>query len=1210
MENKTKECKLLLLILLITSLSFQGWSQPIASLDPKNRGVDKTGQRKDYRPLQSVLAEITSLYNVKFNYDPDLIKNKVVDIKNVELRKGELDKFLVTLLNQIQLDFEKVKEDDYIIFKKRNYINSIEKKEVSQVDNSTIYTADLNSSITYSKENRRISNSNSERETIVTGKIVNLEDNEPLPGVSVVIKGTTIGTVTDADGEYSLSVEDPNAILVFSSIGFNTEEIPVNGRTKIDLSMAADIESLQEVVVVGYGQVKKSDVTGSVAKVTAEKLQSFPVQNTVQALQGRAPGVDITSNSRPGEAGMIRIRGNRSIAASNDPLYVVDGIPLQSGGIESFNPNDIESIEVLKDASASAIYGSRAANGVVLVTTKKGKAGKTQVNYSGSVYLEKINDLVEMFDGGEYAEFRRNAYRSYPAGNASRYNTLFPNPADDKRILGNDPYAWESIAAGYNWVDKDNLVPEMRPTTEDEKARWGVDEVPVYDPSRVRTTDWTKYVERTGITQDHNLSINMGTEKFKGYISGGYLDQKGTNVGQDYKRYSATINLDLQATKWLKVGGSVLSTYGIQNYGYAGTGSRDARTIYDAAKGMLPFAVPYDDEGNFIFQPGGDVNIINPIEEANNVINERKTLRIFGSFFGEVQLMDGLKFRANFGPDFRNYQNGEFQYKESVLRGGGAPTSTNYARSRQEQHVAWTQENLLFYDKTFADIHKVGVTLLQSSSMQKNDNTDMSATNLPYNSQLWYNLGSTQQGALQGWGSGYSKRTLLSYMARVNYTLLDKYLLTLTGRWDGASVLATGNKWDFFPSFAIAWKLKEEPFLQNVTWLSELKPRVGMGTVGQQSVNPYTTLGGLIQVPYVFGATPANGYVPADPKGDPNARGIMPNPQLSWEKTQNWNFGIDFGFFNNRVEGSVDYYFANTFDLIMNKQPIPIYGYPTINENIGQTQNSGIEIGLSTVNVRTNRFKWTTDAAFSINNNKIIELANGKNDNVNSLWFINEPISVFYDYNKIGVWQIADEEEMQKFNANGSTYKAGDIRVEDLNGDYKIDATNDRKIIGTPYAKWTLGLTNTFNYRNFELSAFVYSRWGQTIQGGGESMQGRFASRKIDYWTPENPTNEYPRADFGNGGQPVHGSTLNYQDGSFVKVRYISLGYVFPTSWVQRAHLSNVKLYAQVLNPFLYSKVDFLDPDVVYQNPDRNFQTQFSSGISSRSLVFGLNVTF
>lgn len=1070
--------------------------------------------------------------------------------------------------------------------------------------NNLNYLASANSTLINPDE--AVNSIEAKQDVTVKGTITDM-DGEPLPGVTVLIKGTGTGTTTDVKGNYSIEVADESAVLIFSYVGFVSEEIEVGNQSTISISLLPDLKTLSEVIVVGYGTQKKSDVTGAIAQVTSEEINAIPVQNVLQGVQGKAAGIDISSNTRPGEVGTIRIRGERSLTRNNSPLYVVDGVPLQSGGLEAFNPNDIQSIEVLKDASATAIYGSRAANGVVLVTTKKGQAGRAQFNYNGSVTFERINDLSPNFNAAEYAKYRRDAARSIPKDNASHYRTPYPNPEQDFDYFGTDAAAWESIAAGYSWVDKEALIPQMRPTTPEEQAKWGVNEVPVYDPNKVRTTDWTDYVEQTGVMQNHNISATMGTEKLKAYISGGYLNQTGTNVGQDYKRYNGLVSIDAKPVDWITLGGMVNVSYGIQNYGYAAGGSRGARTIYEAAKGQLPFAVPYDAQGEYIFNPGGSPNIVNPILDGDLVTNERTTLRAFGSFYAELQLMKGLRYKAIFGPDIRNYRNGQFQTAESSLRGGGAASSTNYVNYNQSQQASWTLENLLFYDKTFNENHKIGITLLQSSSFWKDENSGMTATDVPYDSQLWYNIGSTNKGALDSWGSGYSERTLLSYMGRINYSFKDKYLLTASGRWDASSVLAPGHKWDFFPSVALAWKLDQEQFLQNATAIDELKLRVGLGTVGNQAVDPYTVQGPLERLPYVFGNSPASGYVTGNPKGASGEQGSIPNPYLAWEKTEQLNLAVDFGLFENRITGSIDYYIANTSDLLLDKVPLSVTGYSLITKNIGKTRNKGVEIELSTNNISTQNFQWYTDLTFSRNKSEIVELVNGKEDVINELWFIGEPMRVYYDYKKIGIWQTADADEMAVYNDNGADYEAGDIRVEDVNGDNIIDPDNDRQIIGKSAPDWTGGMVNTFVYKNFELSAFVYARWGYTVPGGAVDMQGQFASRKVDYWTPDNPTNAYPKADYLNGGQPTHYSTMNYQDGSFVKVRYISLAYNFNPAVLERARISNLKLYAQVLNPFLFSKTDFLDPDTNFQNGGSNSS---ATSITSKSLVFGLNLSF
>jgi TonB-linked SusC/RagA family outer membrane protein len=1027
----------------------------------------------------------------------------------------------------------------------------------------------------------------------VSGKVTD-ETNAGVPGVSVTIKGQSKGTVTNSTGQYTITATS-GQILVFSYVGYVPKEAAVGSSATLNVSIAPNRNDLTEVVVVGYGTAKKGDLTGAIAGIGAKEIERLPVQNALQAVQGRVSGVDVTSNARPGEIGSIRIRGNRSLLATNDPLYVVDGIPLNAGGIESINPHDIESIDILKDASATAIYGSRAANGVVLVTTKKGKNGVTRVMYNVIATIDKIHFEDEQFNSQDYAEYRRNAYRVLAQGTAFGYNTPYPNPAEDKKILGTDPVAWENIAAGYTWVDKANLIAQMRPTTAEEKAKWGVDQVPVYDGSKIPTTDWTDYVTQTGITQDHTLSISSGTDKLSAYFSAGYLNQKGTNKGQDYKRYSSKLTIDFKPVPWFSMGGSINGTWSVQNYGYTGSGSRSANGIVAAARGMLPFAQPYDANGTYIFQPGGDIGILNPIKEAEYVISERTALRALGSFYAQVEPVKGLRYRVNFGPDFRNYRGGQFQDKNSILRGGGVASATNYARLQQNQTFSYTLDNLIYYDKNIGKKHQINITLLQSSQFNRNENSDMTATNLPYNSQLWYNLASTSRGALDAWGSGYSKTTISSFMARANYTYNDKYLLSLSNRWDASSVLAEGNKWSSFPSVALGWKLEQENFIKDIKWINQLKPRLGVGVIGNSAIDPYSTAGGLTQMPIVFGNQVAIGYVPSDPKAATPA--TMPNPGLKWERTTQYNFGLDYALLNNRLSGSIEYYRSSTKDLLVRRPIVSVSGYTATFYNVGETQNRGFEFSISSRNIDNERFSWTTDLNLGTNRDKVVELYNGKSDAIELNAFIGQPLFTFYDFQKIGIWQLADAAEMARFNANGAGFKAGDIRVADLNNDYRIDSNNDRKVIGNRFPKFTGGITNTFNYKNFEFSFFFYARTGFTIEGGAVDMQGRYAARKVDYWRADNPTNAYPRADYGNGGQPLYYSSMNYQDGTFVKLKNVSLGYTVPAKNLQKLHMANLKIYAQVLNPYLWSKNGFIDPDI-------------GSSITSRSMVLGLNASF
>lgn len=998
-------------------------------------------------------------------------------------------------------------------------------------------------------------------QTIITGTVRDLERNG-VPGVTVQLKGTSVATTTDDNGTFSISAP-PTGTLTFSMIGYGQQELQINQRTSLSVTLESESEVVEEVVVVGYNVVKKSDLTGSVVSINSDDITAMPVQNPLQALQGRAAGLDVTSNERPGEMGSIRVRGERSILASNSPLYVVDGVPLSSGGIEFLNPKDIETIDVLKDASATAIYGSRGANGVIIITTKRGTVGRTTLNYAVTSTIENLTDRTEMMDAAQYIDFRRDAYRfigQYPDA---------PNKERDEEIFGVDPYAWENMEKG--WTN----------------GQW--------DGSLVPTTDWASYVTKTGVTHDHILSASGGSEKIQAYGSIGYLKQDGTQKGQDYERFSGKLTIDIKPKDWFKMGAVLNTTFGNQNYGYQTSNATGPGNLYAAARGMLPYAIPYDNEGNRINQPGGDVNILNPIDEPDFNVNERRVWRNFGNIFAELEPIKGLRYRINFGPDYYHNRNGRFASQNSVNRGGGEPGSTSEARLDQTMRFSWTLDNLIYYDRSF-DKHNLGLTLLQSATTDRTETMGMTANDLPWESQLWYQMNSVDK--LQGYGSNLVERQLTSYMVRGNYDFDGKYLFTGSVRWDGASQLAAGNKWDVFPSMAVAWRLDRESFLENQTWVNSLKARIGYGVTGNSAVDPYMTLGILTPLYYAWGDIVEDGYVNSDPSlRDPLP---MPNKELGWEKTAQINYGVDFTFFNSRLSGSIDYFTSRTTDLLLARTIPSVNGFISTWDNIGISANRGIDVSLNTVNVNNGNFIWESTLNFTHSKDRIVELQNGKIDDMGNNLFIGQRLAVYYDYEKEGIWQDtpADLAEMEKFNANGHEFKPGTIRVKDLNGDYVIDANNDRKIRGHSAPDWNFGFGNTFTYKNFDLNFFIFGRMGVMMRGGAESLQGRYAQRVLDYWTPSNPTNVYPAPNYNSASGDPFRNAMDYQDGSFIKLRNVSLGYTLPQHFTDRIKLANLRIYAQAMNPgLLYSKVDWLDPDT-------------GNSFFNRGFVVGLNVGF
>jgi len=1020
---------------------------------------------------------------------------------------------------------------------------------------------------------------NKKFDVVVKGKITD-ENGDIIPGAGIKLKNTSISTVTNEDGTFSINVPTgtENPTLVVSYIGYAVQEIVIGARTTINVSLKSTVSDLDAVVIVGYNTVKKSDVTGAVVSIGAEEIRSRPVTNALQAIQGKAAGVDITSNERPGQLGSILIRGVRSLTASNSPLFVLDGIPLQAGGIEAINPNDIETIDILKDASATAVFGSRGANGVVLVTTKRGKVGQVKLDYVGTSTFEQLADRNEMMNSGQYIEFRRDAYRRTAYLNSINGTTtppIYPYPlvatqAADRDIFKQDANMITNLDKG--WVNG------------------------VFDGSLVPTTNWGDLVTRTGITQDHILSVSGGTDKIKAYGSFGYLNQLGTQLGQDFERYSGKVSIEVNPVKWFKMGANITANYGLQNYGFQSASASGAGNIYFAARGMLPLAIPFDANGNRINLPGGDVNIQNPVLEADYNINLRKTLRTIGSVFAEVNLLKDLKYRINFGPDFSNFYNGRYQDAKSVNRDAGIPGSiNNLANLNQSNRFAYTLDHLLYYDKTI-NKHNFGLTLLQSSSSFREESSALTGSKLSLPQSLWYGLNTGNITALDGFDTNLRKSTLASYMARINYSFNSKYLLTASARWDGASQLAAGNKWDFFPSAAIAWRLDQEDFVKDIKWVSQLKLRLGMGSTGNSSVDIGSTLGLLQPLTYTFGSSAQTGYVSSDASlANPIP---LPNKLLSWEKTLQYNLGLEFGLFNNRISGSLDLYKSKTTDLILLKSIASINGYTRSYDNIGSTKNKGLDLVINTINLKTSDFTWESTLNFSMSKDEIVKLDNG--DMVNDRFFLGQRNGVAYDFVKEGIWQNtkADLDEIAKYKLNGVIFSPGNVKVKDLNKDYKIDANNDRQILGHYNPSWTGGLTNSFGYKNFDLSIFIVARYNFLLQTGAEALQGRFAQRVVDYWTPTNPTNSYPAPNYASASGDQYISALNYQDASFIKIRNISLGYNFPANLAKKLTLSRLRIYAQAINPgLIYSNVKWIDPDL-------------GGSTFNRGAVFGINASF
>lgn len=985
----------------------------------------------------------------------------------------------------------------------------------------------------------------------IKGRIIDKETGETLIGASVVVQGNEqIGTVTNLDGDFVLSIPNGKHKIVVSYIGYTSVTLDPKDTQVVEL--ATDALGLDEVVVVGYGTSKKRDLTGSVTSINSKKLMESPALSATEAIQGKVPGVLVTNSSwTPGSNPSILIRGKRSIKAGNDPLYVVDGIPV-STATNMFAPGDIESIEVLKDASATAIYGSRGANGVILITTKKGKAGKVSVDYNGYFGIQTKQNDLELMNGAEFAEYVRESWRA-----AGKYNSDVPNMDLDKGLsaFNGDDYTWQSIAMAY-------------------------DENGNYDPSKVRSTAgaWKDMVEQTGIITDHQLSVRGGSEKVQFVFNTTYFNNEGIYKNQDYTRYTIKMGVDAQVTNWLKVGGQQHFMRSIQNRG---------KKFQDCWR-VNPLGRLYDDEGNLVEMTSGvDTQYWNPLlylgEDA--IVNPLKINRFVGSYYADIKLpVKGLKYRANVGLDFHSKQ--DYLFSASEANNG----NSNKASNATQQTFDYTIENLLFYDRTFGK-HTLGVTLLQSIERNQTENLKADVQDLPSDDLLWHDIASALN--ITGYDSNNQVWSLASFMGRVNYNFNSKYYATVSMRYDGSSRLADGHKWVAFPAFSLAWRMNEESWLKNFDKLDNLKLRFGYGVTANTAINPYQTKGLLGKKYYNYGENMVIGYCTSS----------LADQALTWETTGQWNLGLDFSFFHGRLSGTVDAYIQNTHDLLLDRQLPVVSGYDKILTNIGKTKNKGIEISLSTVNIQSKDFTWTTDLMYSTNKEEIVELYNGKTDDIGNSWFIGESLNVFYDYKKIGIWQDTPEDhaEMDLFNKNGHKYKPGMIRVLDVDGDHKITANDDRMILGQQRPKHIFNLTNNFMYKGLDLNVVLYGTMGGMLNNNlrYNHQSYRNNSLKLDYWSPNNPTNAYPRPNQSYDNIEYE-STLRYEKSDFLRIKTITLGYTLPKQWISKANLTNCRFYLTAENPFVITDYTGIDPE----------GTTGYAAPSLSSWMFGVNLSF
>lgn len=791
----------------------------------------------------------------------------------------------------------------------------------------------------------------------------------------------------------------------------------------------------------------------------------------------------------------------------------------------------------------------------------------------------------------DFIEFRR--WAAYNLDSAT-----YAHP--DSPTLANDTVIFDSALDGQ--TSRDNVLNGW------ENGTW--------DVSRVANTDWTDFVTQTAITSEHIISASGGSEKIKAYGSFGYLTNEGTQKGQSYDRYTAKLSTTIDPVDWFSMNGSMNVSWSEQDFGMSRLGGRSGSVpneIYGTAKSIYNMAVPYDENGDLVINPGGESGIYTIVNEWNKSTQLSQTMRALGSFSATFDIgkiinpLEGLSYKINFGPDFRHWREGSYIDGTSAHKiNSDGSIGTNYARLRNRRDFSWTLDNMLTYNRILGEVHSIGATLLQTASSWNFEESSMSANNILKPSFLWNAFGSvdiSETANNAAMGSNINERQLNSYMARLNYGFDNRYLLTISGRWDGASQLAAGNKWDFFPSAALAWKMDQENFLKDADWIDNLKLRVGFGTTGNSAVGPYTTLGPIQSIYLPFnGLSNQIGFTTNEPYYTNNQLSLA-NPELGWEKTTQYNIGIDFSFLNNRINGSLDTYRSYTSDLLMDVNIPTLTGFPRTLANIGKTNNQGVELTLDVTPIENiNGFIWDLNLNVAWQKDEIEELAYGKNDMVDNTWFIGESISVQYGYDNEGIWQDTPEDlaEIALWNANGYDFTPGNVRPKDQNGDYDMTG-EDRVILGNSNPRWTMGWNNTFIYKGLELAINTYSRFGYMANLGGEGLTAHSNQREVNYWTPENPNSDFQKPILGqasSGSQDDFSGLLGFQKAGFIKIRNISLGYNFSKEFCAKNGLSNLKISAQAINPgSIYQANDWYDFDVNSTIFNRGFTVGIDIGI-------------
>lgn len=991
----------------------------------------------------------------------------------------------------------------------------------------------------------------------VRGKVTDAANGGPLSGVNVVVRGAAAATTTDNEGNFRISVSDSHDTLMFSFVGYNSMDVPINGRALINVQMTATAQSLNEMVVIGYGQQKKSDLTGAVAVVTNAQLSALPVPNLEQGLQGRAPGLNIAQSSgAPGASLRVRIRGSNSISYGNDPLYVIDGFPINSspdnGNFSSnpafgktqgtsplafINPEDIESISILKDASATAIYGSRGANGVVVITTKKGKAGKAEVNFEAYTGVQQLTRKIPLLNAHDWATLDRTFYSRFRNGSL--------------------------ISRAY---------------TEDQIAQMG------------KGTDWQDAIYRTAGISNYDLSIRGGNDKTRFALSADYFNQDGIIINSGYKKGTLNLSIKHQMSPRLSFGAGVIGGYIQDNAVSQGTDNQNYPGVVVSALEALP-TLPvknadgsYSSQTQYYLQTGifGNTFLQNPVQTAEKLLYRKSDIRTLGNFYAQYEITDGLTAKVSANVDAENARLNTFIPSDFVVSQTTGGTGSIYTNQR----TGWVNENTLTYDKTFDGKHHLNTVLGFTAQKEHAESATAISQNFFTNVVNYNNLGLGSNP--QSPGSGVSEWALLSYLGRINYVYNGKYLFTLTGRYDGSSRFGSSNRYGFFPSGAFAWRVNEEDFLKDNNTISNLKFRVSYGVTGNQDIPLYKNVQTYsLGTPYTLGNKNVTSIVPSG----------LANNDLKWESTRQFDAGIDLGIFNNRLSIVADYYHKTTKDLLFNATLPAQGGFTSILQNVGSVENKGFEFQVNAVAI-DRAFKWSISGNIDFNRNKVLKLNKGVDmimgSNVSSMYIggsasiikVGAPIGAFYGYIFDGLWQT--QAEYDKGPMAGNTNSGpGFENYRDVNGNGVFEEGIDRTIIGNPNPKYTFGISNDFSYKGFDLSFFIYGSQGNDVLNvnkvelTSQINQGNGLEIYKKAWDGEGTGNLIPKIDrpAGRSGTfPNRVSTFILEDGSFIKLRDLTLGYNLPLK--SKPVLKRARIYLSAQNLFVITHYSGYDPEV------------------------------